>query len=359
MSVLFYFGVYARIGGIEEFTFDLAMAIRDAGMDVRLVCAAPRHPALQRMEEAGINVCRMPVYHGCRLGLPDYALLPLALRVMREVDVVIHQKPFKRSFYRLFPQGPKHVCITAYRPAEQFPQLPDRRDYFSLFSHVFTQTPEFMSDIRAAGSDVPVEVLPYIPPVVQKLESNESISSRVLRVGMMGRLEPQKNPLYALEIVSVLKREFMRDGCRVEFNIYGGGSLEEPVREAAAKHHMDVVFHGAYLRSDVPGIIAQNDLFIISSDSEGQCIVALEILAGGRPLFATPVGALPVILSKNERGSLLPLDDAGTAAHCINRWWRENRHDRGFIQQSYQEDYDRKQIEQEYVSRLLVMKKAT
>lgn len=349
MKVLFYFGVFARVGGIEEFTHDLALALHSEGVEVEVLCASIKNPILDRLKKAGIKIFRIPVYYGCRWNIPDYALLPFALRKIKKANVVIHQKPFRRGWYKWFSRGARHVYITAYRPSEQFPNLHNRNTFFSFFDLILTQVSVFTEDLADLKENVPVEVVPYIPPAPTSIR-NSSRDGGVLRVGMMGRLEPQKNPLYALRIVKRLCENPPKGFLSVEFHVYGSGSLEEQVRNKASSLELQVCFHGTYPRSKVPDIVCASDLFLITSVSEGQCIVALEILAMGRPLFATPIGALPAILEKPERGMLLPEEDADAGAECISHWLGTHQPvSAKKIQQSYLEDYDQDAIKQRYV----------
>lgn len=350
MKVVFYFGVFAQIGGIEEFTRDLALALRAEKVDVEILCAALRNPILDDLKRARVSVVRIPIFQGCRWGIPDYALLPAALFKMRQADVVIHQKPFHPSFYRLFPRKVKHVYITAYRPAEQFPDLDYRTRFFSFFDLVLTQAHAFAADLFSIRDLTAVEVLPYIP-LSPFMVSTNTRTDRVLRVGMMGRLEPQKNPMLALEIVSILQQAPPRGWSSVEFHVHGAGTLERRMRAEASKLRLTVVFHGTYDRPHVPTIVANNQIFLITSVSEGQCIVALEILAGGRPLFATPVGALPTILNTDERGALLPMEHATSGARVIREWLETHRSEvSSHIQESYLRDYDPEYIKRRYVT---------
>jgi len=78
-----------------------------------------------------------------------------------------------------------------------------------------------------------------------------------------------------------------------------------------------VTFHGVTPRAELPRFIDSCDLFLITSLTEGQCLVALEILSRGRPLVATPVGALPDVLRATELGRLAPLNDAAVYAGAV------------------------------------------
>jgi glycosyltransferase involved in cell wall biosynthesis len=66
-----------------------------------------------------------------------------------------------------------------------------------------------------------------------------------------------------------------------------------------------VRFHGAIPQRAVPAAIDSCHAFAFTSTTEGQCLAALEILARGRPILASSVGALPDILSEPALGSIL------------------------------------------------------
>lgn len=348
MKVCFYFGVFARNGGIEEFTRDLSLALLESGVGVEIVCASLRHPILDELKVAGARITRIPIYWGCRWHIPDYALLPFALARVGKADVVIHRKPLVGWFYRLLAKK-NNIYITSYRPKEQFPDAGDRYRFYSFFKAIYTQEETFRDDVSSCGVGSILEVLPLIPPRIYDTSLRKG-SDGILKVGMLGRLEPQKDPLYALRIVEALSKRLPDGIDRVELHIHGTGSIEETVRRESGRHGFSTVFHGRYRRADIPGIVRDNDLFLITSVSEGQCIVALEVLAGGRPLFATPVGALSKILADDVRGSLLPVDAAEDAADGIADWLKHHG-DVGVvdIQRSYLADFDRDKVEQRYV----------
>jgi glycosyltransferase involved in cell wall biosynthesis len=349
MKICFYFGVFARCGGIEEFTKDLSLALCAAGVEVSIVCASLKNPILDQMRRAGVEVVKVPVYWGCRWNIPDYALLPVAVAKLKKADVVIHQKPFKAWFYSLLPAQPQHVYLTAYNPADQFRSDAFAQHFFSFFDKIITQTESFKEDILSRNIRRPVSVLPLIPPACTPSASVTVNSGNHLRIGMMGRVERQKNPVYALNILQELSATY----ASVELNIYGSGSLIGEVTDAAVALGVRVEFHGKYDRGDVPEIVASNDMFLITSISEGQCIVALEILAGGRPLFSTPVGALPEILKEEKRGCLIPLDDAPAASQCIIDWLDKYKElPLAEIQQSYLNDYNPARVKQRYIDLL-------
>jgi glycosyltransferase involved in cell wall biosynthesis len=355
MKVAFLNGVFARIGGIEEFTQDLALELLHKDVEVCIVCASLKNPTLDRLKEAGAKVRRVPVYHGCRWNIPDHVLLPFACFWLRGADVVIHQKPLSAWAYRILPQHAKHIYLTSYSPAEQFPNVAGAKRFFSFFDGVVTQLESFKDELLERGVECPIYVIPLIPPRVADLTVGRS-ENRILRIGMMGRLEPQKNPAYALDAMEALSQSLPVGKDSVEFHVYGEGSLSSSLKKKTGTSNFMTEFHGVYQRDDVERIVSENDGFLITSNSEGQCIVALEILASGRPVFATPVGALPSILKEPDRGALLPRNNPNEAAKMIRAWFELNRLTTATeIRKSYQKNYDRDTVSSEYVDLLLTI----
>lgn len=349
MKVAFYNGVFARIGGIEAFTNDLAVSLLEAGVSVTIICAASKNATLDHLEQRGAAVKRVPVTFGCRWNWPDKLLQRFAPKWMEGMDLVIHQKPNDDPFYQTLPTDVSHVFLTAYDPAEQFGEPGRILRFFSHFKAVITQTQGFRQALLDEGITHPVHVLPLIPPE----PADPLVGKRdheTLRLGLMGRLEAQKNPVYALEIMEALSAG-LSGKKQVEFHFYGTGSMEPELQRRAASGKVRVIFHGAYRRDDLPRIVSENDGFLIPSLYEGQCIVALEVLACGRPVFATAVGALPEILSAPARGALLPAGDPAVAAQTVADWFETNGYDRAdTILQSYQKDYAQEKVRSDYVT---------
>ncbi len=211
------------------------------------------------------------------------------------------------------------------------------------------QAPEFADDLFEMGFRGDVHMVPYIPPRPQML--GEEGPRSPLRIGSLGRLAGQKNLYYLIDIVALLKQR--EPDLAFDVHIYGDGALRESLDQHAEKAGVAnlLTFHGAVAREEVPAMISGCDLFLITSDTEGQCLVALEILSAGRPLIATAAGALPVILSSSTRGALIPFSDAAASAEIVAAMCKElnqGRRTRQSVINSYLEDYDTDTIAGEY-----------
>ncbi len=109
----------------------------------------------------------------------------------------------------------------------------------------------------------------------------------------MARLEPQKNPELLAEACSALQHP-------AELLIAGEGSLRPQLEK-----HSGVTLLG--VRSDIPELMADADVFALSSDYEGHPVALLEAMAAGLPVVATAVGGVPEIVG--DAGLLVPPRD--------------------------------------------------
>lgn len=84
-------------------------------------------------------------------------------------------------------------------------------------------------------------------------------------------------------------------------------------REVATRANAELLTAGEVEPERMPTLINASDAVLISSDSEGFGLAALEALACGVPVLATPVGAVPVMLA-GQPGCLVSDFEASTWA---------------------------------------------
>jgi glycosyltransferase involved in cell wall biosynthesis len=101
-----------------------------------------------------------------------------------------------------------------------------------------------------------------------------------------------------------------------------GDGPERPSLEAlAASFGEDIAprIHFLGWRTDLPAVLPLLDTFALSSRSEGLPLVALEALACGVPLVATPVGDLPEVIADGaaQTGLLYPIGDHAELAYAL------------------------------------------
>lgn len=318
-DLLVFGGGFQHTGGIEAFTVDLMRSLSDWPYTKRLVVWGKRVPALEIIQNAGTTVTRSSLQKGCRFALPDFVLIIGQLDYFIRARTILFTKLPPDWVFRLLifllsicrKPMPQMIYVTAYRPSEMWPKgLP--RLVRKFLTKILVQADVFRDDIRSMGYSGPVGVLPLIPPEPATIAGPISQSTGVVKIGFVGRLVAQKNVGYLLAIANELK------AAPLEFHIYGGGEDEAALRLRATATSVNVKFHGAIERHAVLDAIDSCDAIAVTSISEGQCLVALEALSRGKPLLATPVGALPEILHSGRFGVELPL---GNEKYAAEKTW--------------------------------------
>ncbi len=132
--------------------------------------------------------------------------------------------------------------------------------------------PAFSGDVRVIHNGV--------APPVRAQRGPDTV------VAFVGRLVEVKNPERFLRAAALV------DGAR--FMVVGDGELRPSLEALAAELGVDVTFTGAV--PDARALIAQADVMVVSSNSEGQSIATLEALAAGTPVVSTPVSGMAGLL---------------------------------------------------------------
>jgi glycosyltransferase involved in cell wall biosynthesis/GT2 family glycosyltransferase len=320
-----YLGGFARVGGIEAFARDFLLGIASAWPERELVIWGRSRRANALLEEvahSGAKIYGTPWRWGCSWNLPDYVLLPSGRRAIRRAAAVIFKRPpplpvlleLRRAAKATGRRIP-FILITPYRPIEYWGPAPDLR-MLACFDAITVQSLDGQSDLEAAGYGGRIEYIPLLPPAVANLADFPARQRPgVIRVGFLGRLEAQKNLRYLLDVYQALVHG---GGGAYELHLFGEGSQRGELQDRCAELSLPgVIFHGEVPRAEIARAVDSCDLFLNTSLHEGQCIAALEILSRGRPLIATPVGALPDVLRQKELGTLAPLGQAAVFARAV------------------------------------------
>jgi glycosyltransferase involved in cell wall biosynthesis len=127
---------------------------------------------------------------------------------------------------------------------------------------------------------------------------------------MVARFESPKDHSTLLLALSMLKDlPWMID-------LVGDGPLEPEVRRMARELGLDDRLRFLGARSDVAGLLAQAQVFVLSSRSEALPYAVLEAMRAGLPVIASDVGGICEAVADGETGLLAsPKDADGLARH--------------------------------------------
>jgi glycosyltransferase involved in cell wall biosynthesis len=129
------------------------------------------------------------------------------------------------------------------------------------------------------------------------------------RVIMVGRLAAPKDPVTLVRALGGVQ------GSPFTATIVGDGPDRPAVEAEVRAAGLEAVVELAGERHDVPGLLADADVFVLSTRSEGAPLSVLEAMAAGLPVIASAVGGVPEIVADGVTGLLVPAgDDAALAA---------------------------------------------
>jgi glycosyltransferase involved in cell wall biosynthesis len=133
--------------------------------------------------------------------------------------------------------------------------------------------------------------------VIQETESAKRTQSLgPFRVGFLGRLSPEKNPALFLRIAKLAKgnKDFL-------FKIAGEGPLNDSIQKECQKL-LNVDFLG-YME-DPFEFLSEIDCLMITSETEGIPLAAMEALSIGIPVISTNVGGMEELILTQQHGAV-------------------------------------------------------
>lgn len=126
-------------------------------------------------------------------------------------------------------------------------------------------------------------------------------------VTYVGRLESVKGADDFAAAAAPLKRQFPKVSIRVAGWYKPGHPLVDQYRD-------DIEFMG--LRHDIPAVLAESDIFVMPSYSEGLSNAIMEAMASGCAVIASAVGGNPYLIENGVSGLLFePGDRAALQSH--------------------------------------------
>ena len=137
-----------------------------------------------------------------------------------------------------------------------------------------------------------------------------------LTITTVARLYVTKGLTYLLDAAAIVKKIHPN----VEFKVYGEGELRGELiakAESLGLHGKDI-FVGAFTdREELSRIMAETDIFLLSSILEGQPLAVVEAMAYGCPIVSTNVGGISELITDGANGLLCPPENPQCLAEKI------------------------------------------
>lgn len=122
-----------------------------------------------------------------------------------------------------------------------------------------------------------------------------------LTIGIIGSLIPVKNHAFFLQCVHLFMLRSAQMPC---FWIIGDGPLRDALQTQANTLGIASAIQFLGFREDIPALLSQMDILLVTSTNEGLCSTILQAMAAQVPVIACPVGGIPELIQHNHNGLL-------------------------------------------------------
>ena len=135
------------------------------------------------------------------------------------------------------------------------------------------------------------------------------------RIGMIGNLDPRKNPGLLVEALATMRRTIDVEAALV-------GAFRDPAYEASVRGRIAALgLEGAvtvsgFLANPFP-VVRTIDVVVHPARRDPFPLALLEAMALSRPIVASAVGGIPEMIEDGRSGVLVPADDAGALVGAV------------------------------------------
>jgi glycosyltransferase involved in cell wall biosynthesis len=148
------------------------------------------------------------------------------------------------------------------------------------------------------------------------LQKKASQLSHTVRFAFVGTLTPNKQPLFCLEVVKLLKDR----GVNVKMDFCGDGSQRSELQQYVDNNGLNdnILLHGNKSAEEVKVILQNSHFLLFASISEGWPKAVAEAMWWGCVPVTTSVSCVPYMLGYGSRGTLITGNVAETADVIVN-----------------------------------------
>ncbi len=170
------------------------------------------------------------------------------------------------------------------------------------------------------GEAVPEHVEVIYNPVAVQPERPFPKRDGALQLGFVGRLEPVKNPMAAVEAMALLRDRGIDSLLRVVGDGSEGPRLKQRISELGLQDRIELMG----FRPRPFEVLDDCHLYLQPSLSEGFGLAICEAMTAGLPVIASGVGGAQEIVENGVTGWLLPSPEPGPLADLIEEAWRND-----------------------------------
>ena len=207
------------------------------------------------------------------------------------------------------------MCIRGIRWGARLDRWYHRR----LLSAAVSNSRGLADHIAASYGEQRVEVIENGKNLKSLLDIDRApfagLEHRAPVVSSLGMLRPVKRHDLLVEAAALLALQ----GHRINFRVGGEGPCRQSLEALIVQHGLQDTFQLEGLVQNVPRFLADSDIAVICSDSEGLSNSLIESMAAGRTVVATAVGGNAELVRAGENGVLIPPNDSTALAAALAR----------------------------------------
>lgn len=312
-------------GGAERKTALLASELADRGFQIMILTTGVPGDFEFKLSERVQRAC-MPTFLRGRL---------LHQRVVANIQRIKWARRFHRTHR---PKAIVSIGSSSLLSAS-FAKLPDTRHLTWLTSTLIrgpfnSRRERFIRRISISKCDLAIAQTKMIAAECSKIGFKEAIcipnpillsqaplrrshEGTPTRLVTVGRMTAEKRYDVLLDALALLDKTSVDWSC----SFLGEGSLLGPLQEKSKALGLEkkVVFLGWV--DDVRSVLRESDIFVMSSEFEGQPNALLEAMAEGLPCISTDFegGGARELLGTTDAGILVPCNNVVALSHAIQR----------------------------------------
>jgi glycosyltransferase involved in cell wall biosynthesis len=134
-------------------------------------------------------------------------------------------------------------------------------------------------------------------------------------VGTVGHLTPVKNPEHVLHVAE----RVIQHAPNTRFVLVGDGKLRALLESKISELNLAQIVFLVGERDDIPDLLRQMDIFLLTSSKEGMPNSLVEAMASGLPCIATDVGDCRKLITESGGGAVFSLEDLDGMAQYLIR----------------------------------------
>jgi glycosyltransferase involved in cell wall biosynthesis len=247
----------------------------------------------------------------------DFENIPRIARFIRRKEIdILHTHGYRSDVMGLLAAKitgrPVVSTLHGWVPIDSKLRIYERVDKLALFffDRIIAVSEEIRQSLRAAG--VPARKIIKLHNAIRIEENADGNGGEGVRkgrgefrIGMIGRLSPEKNVGSFLRTASLLGKKHSQ----LKFVIAGDGPERGRLEKLSAELGLvpKVTFMG-FVKDPEP-IYRSLDLLVIASSTEGIPLVLLEAMKHSVPVISTKVGGVPEVVTSGVDGILIDGDD--------------------------------------------------